>query len=290
MLPAPEPGPPNEVPGDQPPDREPCHTSSTVVRRSALSHLAAGVGGGLVVLVVLVGGGLLPLGGGGPSTAPPSAAPASSPTASPSPGPAFVDGATVGRADAPLEIEVWADFQCPFCRLFSHGIEPELVRTYAATGRARITFRDFAFLGRESLEAAVAARCAARQGAFWRYHDLLFASQRGENEGAFRREVLLSLADVAGLDGPSFAACLDDPELAAAVIAETAEGRRLGIDSTPTLRLVGPGGTELLRGLVGFADLAAAVERILRPPPSGASPGTNPGPSAGPSGSAPVAP
>ncbi len=235
-----------------------------MTRRLSPSHLAAALVGGGLVLVAVVAGGLL-------GTVGTDASPSPAPTSAPSPIPAFVEGTTVGRPDAPVRIEIWADFQCPFCRLFSHGIEPELVRTYAVSGRARLTFRDFALLGPESLDAAVAARCAARQDAFWRYHDLLFASQQGENQGAFRRDVLLSLAGFAGLETSSFAACLDDPTVAAAVAAETAEGRRLGIDSTPTLRLVGPGGSELARGLVGFDALAAAIERAARPAPSGSS-------------------
>lgn len=256
-----------------------------VTLRPSASHLAAAVAGGLVVLVGLAAGGLLAPVRTGP---PPTATPSPTLPPSPSPSPAFIDGASIGRPDAPLQIEIWADFQCPFCRLLSHGIEPDLVRTYAATGRARITFRDFAFLGQESLDAAVAARCAARQDAFWRYHDLLFASQQGENQGAFRREVLLSLAGFAGLDGAAFAACLDEPAVAAAVAAETAEGRRLGIDSTPTLRLVGPGGSELLRGLVGFDVIGATVERLARPAGSGGSPAPSAG-SPTPSGGSPTA-
>lgn len=245
------------------------------------SHLAAALGGSLLTLLILAATGSLAPGG-------PQPLPSPSPSPAPSPSPPFVDGAAVGPAEAPLQIEIWADFQCPFCRLFSHGIEPDLVRTYAAGQRARIVYRDFAFLGQESLDAAVAARCAARQDAFWRYHDLLFASQQGENQGGFRREVLLGLADFAGLDATAFRTCLDDPAVAAAVAAETAEGRRLGIDSTPTLRLVGPGGTELLRGVVDFEAIRAALERVARPAPSGSSPSpSGAAPSEGPSSSPP---
>lgn len=245
-------------------------------KRLTPSHLAAALGGGLLTIVVLAATGSLTPGGSRPVPSP-------SPSPAPTPSPAFVEGPAVGPAEAPVQIEIWADFQCPFCRLFSHGIEPDLVRTYAAGQRARIVYRDFAFLGQESLDAAVAARCAARQDAFWRYHDLLFASQQGENQGGFRREVLLGLADFAGLDTPAFRACLDDPAVAAAVTAETAEGRRLGIDSTPTLRLVGPGGTELLRGVVDFETIAATLDRVARPAPSDPSP--SPG-GAAPSGGA----
>ena len=125
----------------------------------------------------------------------------------------------------------------------------------AVTGKARIDYRDFAFLGQESTDAAVAARCADREGLFWRYHDLLFASQSGENQGAFARDRLLGLATFAGVaDTAAFTACLDDPAVARQVAAETEEGRSYGIDSTPTIRIIGPGPTQLLNGVTDPAE------------------------------------
>jgi protein-disulfide isomerase len=193
-------------------------------------------------------------------------------------------GSSVGFAAAPLTIEIWADFQCPYCGLFAHGVEPSLVREYAATGQALVVFRDFAFLGQESTEAAVAARCAGRDGKYWRYHDLLFATQQGENQGAFSREKLLGLARYSGVAVAAFTTCLDDPAVAAAVAAETAEGRQLGVSSTPSVRIVGPAGSELLAGLTDPTTIAAAVARQATPDASGgpdpsaatAGPGTSP--------------
>jgi protein-disulfide isomerase len=197
------------------------------------------------------------------------------PSQSPSAEPTFAfDGPSVGIAGAPVTIEIWADYQCPFCGLFAHGVEPALVREYAATGRGLVVFRDFAFLGQESTDAAVAARCAGRQDAFWRFHDLLFAAQAGENQGAFRREALEGLANFAGIEPAAFAACLDDAAVAAAVAAETAEGRSLGISSTPTVRVVGPGGSELLTGLTEPDLIVAAIDRRAVASPS-ASPGAS---------------
>jgi protein-disulfide isomerase len=203
--------------------------------------------------------------------------------AEPTPSPTAVHtfaavGNAVGFDGAPVTIEIWADYQCPFCGLFAHGVEPALIREYAATGKGLVVFRDFAFLGQESTDAAVAARCAGRQDLFWRYHDLLFAAQSGENQGAFRREALVGLAAFAGVDPIPFATCLDDPAVAGAVRAETEEGRKLGISSTPTVRIVGPGGTELLTGLSEPELVVAAINRRAIAPSSEV-----PSPSAGPS-------
>jgi protein-disulfide isomerase len=209
------------------------------------------------------------------------------PAASPSPSPAYMQGTALGDPAAPVIIEVWADYQCPYCGLEARGVEPSIERTLVEPGKARLLFRDFAFLGQESIDAAVAAQCAGRQGAYWYYHDLLFSSQQGENQGAFARESLLSLAGFAGLDQAPFTACLDDKAVAAAVETETKEGRTLGVESTPTMRITGPGGSELLTGVKPLSDVEAAVERMSKPAPSGG-PATSPSPAAS-SGGTPAA-
>jgi protein-disulfide isomerase len=176
-----------------------------------------------------------------------------------------------------VTVEVWADYQCPYCRLEAMVFGGSMERAYVLPGIARIVYRDFAFLGQESIDAAVAARCAGRQdpGAYWRYHDLLFASQQGENQGAFKRENLVTLAGIAALDATAFAACLDDPAIAKAVADETARGRALGVESTPTLRVSGPGGTRTLAGFsAGWSTISDTMAVVSAPvPPASPVPG-----------------
>ena len=77
---------------------------------------------------------------------------------------------------------------------------------------------DFAFLGQESFWAANAARCAGEQGKFWEYHDYLYNSQRGENQGAFSKNNLKSFAGALNLDGGKFNACLDSEKYSEEII------------------------------------------------------------------------
>ncbi len=256
----------------------------------ALGYLAAGAGGGLLVGAVLLAA--VALGAFAARTPQPSPTPSA--TTVPTEPPAWADGQALGRPDAPVTVEIWADYQCPFCRLEALAFGGALEREYAATGTARILYRDYAFLGQESFDAAVAARCAGRQapGAYWRYHDLLFISQQGENQGTFARQNLVALASVAHLDVTAFTACLDDPAVRGEVTAETAEGHAIGVESTPTTIVTGPGGKQVLRGFSRqWSVLADAIETAARPAPSptpagsatpGASPAASPGVSATP--------
>jgi len=88
----------------------------------------------------------------------------------------------------------YADFQCPFCGKFFKETEETLIKDYVDAGKVRFVYRDFAFLGKESLKAAEAARCAGDQGKFWEYHDYLYNHQNGENQGAFSNLYLKSFA------------------------------------------------------------------------------------------------
>lgn len=174
----------------------------------------------------------------------------------------LTDGHALGSADAPVTVEVWADFQCPYCALFTAQVEPQIVSTYVDTGRARLVFRNLAFLGEESRWAVVAAWLAEEQGAFWPYHDWLFANQQRENAGGFALDRLQEIASRIGLDRTVFDAGLEI-EAARASFAEIraefeADARRLGISATPSVVV----NDVLLQGS-DWATIEAAVEAAL---------------------------
>jgi len=172
-------------------------------------------------------------------------------------------GKVQGAADAPVEIDEWADFQCPACRQFALGPERQLESTYLASGQAKLVYHDLAFLGPESEQAAAAAECAAEQGQFWAYHDKLFAEQAGENRGTFSKNNLERFGAEIGLDPAAFNACVDSGRYLATVRAETAEGRRLGVRVTPTFFIDG----QKLEGVPSFDALAKLVDQALAAAP-----------------------
>ncbi len=179
----------------------------------------------------------------------------------------------VGPDTAPLTLAVYSDFQCPACDLFSSQTEPQLVRDYVVPGKLRLVYKDYAFIGKESLDAAVAARCAGDQGLFWPYHDYLFANQKGENKGEFSRDRLIAMGEAVGVDQAPFQACLGTEPPLQATKDETLEGQGKGVNSTPTLFL---GDEKISYG--SYQDLAAQIDSAL----SGASPAPSTSPSAAP--------
>jgi protein-disulfide isomerase len=118
-----------------------------------------------------------------------------------------------------------------------------------------VGYQHFAFLGPESQWAAEASECAAEQGAFWDYHDLLFERQSGENQGAFNKDKLKQFALDLGLDSGAFNTCLDSGKHAALVNSETAMLQSLGVRGTPAFLING-------RPLVGAQPFEAFKQAI----------------------------
>lgn len=176
---------------------------------------------------------------------------------------ALADGRSIGRADAPVTLDVWSDYQCPACGQYARTVEPELVDKYVTPGTLRIVQHDAAFQGArtggaydESVEAGAGARCAAVQQGFWPFHDWAFANQSGENKGAFADARLRAIATSAGLDVAAWDACRATGEQQAAVRAETKQGMAQGVDATPTLFLNG----QTIVGLRSAAELGKLIE------------------------------
>jgi protein-disulfide isomerase len=165
-------------------------------------------------------------------------------------------GHALGNQNAPVVVEEWADFQCPFCRRFFEGAGRALRKTYVANGKALFVFHNFPFLGPESLLAAEAAECAGEQGRFWDYHDKLFEEQQGENQGGFRPARLDRFAADLGLDVLSFDHCLQSQQCEPKVQRELDAGEQLGVSWTPTIIVNGV----RLPGVPSWDELRAVID------------------------------
>jgi protein-disulfide isomerase len=151
-----------------------------------------------------------------------------------------VEGAFVlGDPAAPVTIEEYADYQCTSCGQFTRTILPALRTTYVETGKAKIVWRDFPWIGEESRLAAQAARCAGAQSRFWDYHDYLYANQRGENQGTFSAGNLKKFAKAVGLDDLAFGQCLDAGKDLPALREEARNVAAKGFRGTPSFTING---------------------------------------------------
>ncbi len=193
----------------------------------------------------------------------PTTAPTQQPTAPTGPsGPTAVN-VTVGPNDpikgnpnAKIAVVEFADFQCPFCERFFKDAEPQIIKDYVDTGKVKFVYKNLAFLGKESTDAANAAFCAKEQNKFWEYHDKLYNSQQGENQGAFAIDKLKAFAVSLGLNSAQFNSCLDSQKYSSKIQADMAEANKNGFNSTPSVAV----GTTPIIGAQPYAQFKAAIE------------------------------
>jgi protein-disulfide isomerase len=164
---------------------------------------------------------------------------------------------TKGSPSAPVTVYEMSDFQCPFCRRFALETFRAIEREYISRGKVRWVFVNFPLtsIHGNAVAAAATAVCAARQGAFWPMHDLLYQYQETwaplKEPGPF----FVSLADSAGISKAKLVACVNSPATEGEIRFEAQGAERAGASSTPTFYIEG--------GLVTGAQPLPVFRRVL---------------------------
>jgi len=163
----------------------------------------------------------------------------------------------LGRADAPVELVEFSDFRCPACRE-SHFTLGDQIAQLVAEGTVRYVRKHMLVIdpADTSLNAAEAVECAADQGYYWAFHDLLFLNQSAHGQ-KWTRGAMLTYARELGLDTKAFGECMDQQKYRDKVLADNAEGYSTpGITGTPSFLVNG----ELLRLQRSFFEVIDAVQ------------------------------
>jgi protein-disulfide isomerase len=176
------------------------------------------------------------------------------------------DAPTKGRADAPVTIVEFSDYQCGFCGRHARQTLPEIEREYIDTGKVRYVFRDFPLISihPQAFRAHEAAACAGEQDKYWEMHALLF-----ENQRALGVPDLYQHAAAIGLDEGRFKQCLQSDKMADRVRRGMQEGMEIGVRGTPAsfIGLTAPDGSVLVvrfvSGAVPFADFRLVIDEVL---------------------------
>jgi protein-disulfide isomerase len=166
-------------------------------------------------------------------------------------------GNILGDPKAPVTLQYFADLQCPYCRRFTLGVLPSLIRGYVRAGKLRIEYRSLETATRspETFRIQqIAALAAGRQNKMWDYIDLFYHEQRQEGSGYVSERYLRGLAQrVTGLDLIGWTAARDDPELVEAITSDARVARNAGIRNTPSFLLA----------TAGHTSYVSAIERLL---------------------------
>lgn len=174
-------------------------------------------------------------------------------------------GYTLGKADAPVEIVEFADFECPSCGQFAAVTEPDVRKRIIDTGLAKLTFYDFPLpQHKNSMSAHNAAACAADQGKFWEMHDKIFMAQDQWNTEATDnpKPFFQKYASDIGLEPKAFETCYDSRTHQQRIFANQAEGERRQVGSTPTFMV----GNKSYPGALPYDVLKAIVDSATQKP------------------------
>jgi protein-disulfide isomerase len=169
------------------------------------------------------------------------------------------DNPVKGAASAKVTIQIFSDFQCPFCK----RVEPTL-KQIADEYKDKVKFvwrnMPLPFHQDAPLASEAAMEVYSQKGAaaFWKYHDDLFDAQG--TESGIKRENLEKLAQAAGCDMAKFKEALDSHKHKAKIDADVAVANQAGINGTPAFAING----YFISGAQPYPAFKAAVQRALK--------------------------
>lgn len=183
----------------------------------------------------------------------------------------------IGKADAPVVIAFWSDFQCPYCKSFEVGHSqiptpaalPDIVKNYVDTGKVKVVFKDVVFLsprmGMDSLTAVLYSQSVWKlyPDKYFAWRTAIFIAQDEEGGGFGNAASIDKLnATITGIDAVKVVADVKANTDAYTQIANatTAEAQKLGINATPSFII----GTQKIEGAVPFANFKAVIDSMLK--------------------------
>jgi protein-disulfide isomerase len=174
----------------------------------------------------------------------------------------------IGSANAPVTMALFFDYQCPFCKQFDQTVlSADLYAQYVQTGKLKIVFKDFDFIGPDSLIASEYGRALWQlyPSDFYLWYTGMYSAQVTENSlsaADYTASVEKVLSAIPGVDVSKVTALVasDKTQYDATVTADFTEGQSYGIQGTPSVIV----GTTLLQGAQQPAAVTALIDAQLK--------------------------
>ncbi len=158
------------------------------------------------------------------------------------------EGFSKGPKEAPVTLITFLDYECPYCA--QAAVSAEKVQAMYPK-KLRLVAKDFPLgFHQRAMPAAIAARCAGRQGKFWEMHAALFKSQSDLSDARIE-----AIVKEQGLDLAAWTQCKADPSVQAAIKADQADGAQAGVSGTPAFFINGI--------MIGGAQSPEALKEII---------------------------
>jgi len=139
----------------------------------------------------------------------------------------------LGVDNPTLRLTIFTDYECPYCRALETKLKASLSDP-ALAPKLGVVVKQFPLpIHKTAFDAAVAAVCAAGQGAFGEAHERLFTSTEHTRAG------ILTGMEGARIDQAAFKNCLDSAAANEEVLRDVLEAKANGVEGTPSLFLNG---------------------------------------------------
>jgi len=166
-----------------------------------------------------------------------------------------------GNKDAKITIVEFSDTECPFCKRF-HETMKQIIDKYSDDVRWVYRQMPLDGLHQKARTEALATECAADQGKFWEYIDLIY-ERTTSNDGLDLAQLPVFAKEV-GINVSKFQTCLDNKQFASEVQADEADGQAAGGQGTPYSILIAPDGNKTpINGAYPYEQVEQMIQQYL---------------------------
>jgi protein-disulfide isomerase len=153
----------------------------------------------------------------------------------------------LGRSTAPVTLEWFGDLECPYCREFTLGALPAIIRTWVRGGELRIEYRSMETATHDPetfIIQQVAALAAGMQNKLW-YFIVTFYHEQGEEDSGYvtPRYIHRLAQQVPGLSLTRWEDDRNNPDLVNQIEADGQAVKSAGLTGTPGFMIGRTGGS-----------------------------------------------
>lgn len=164
---------------------------------------------------------------------------------------------TVGKADAPVKIDLYEDYSCPHCADYEAAVGPTLL-SMAASGDAIVNFHPIQIVTSYGTAAGSAAACVAEKDptSWANFHSALFANHNQQTDRWGAKD-FADFARSQGISEEATLSCISKGSYTDWIGSNTDASRDAGVDGTPTLFIDG----KKQKNLLGPDELTALAKK-----------------------------
>ncbi len=165
--------------------------------------------------------------------------------------PSDIRGNILGAENGSVEIVMYSDFLCPYCKS-ADGVMKKILQDYPNS--TKLVYKHMV-VHDAAMPLAIASECAGDQGKFWEMHDKIF-----ENQKRAEYMNMVDLAGTLGMDKGNFSACMRSGAMRGRILEDMKNGKNAGVKATPSFMING----KFREGVIPYSDMKAMMERMMK--------------------------